>query len=289
MYEDLFGKKRMKINLHMHTSLSDGEKTIEQAALIYKNAGYDAVAITDHWVLNEKREIEGLRVIPAVEYNTNSNNGEKGVYHILGINCKKTPCLDINDSAQKIVDEIKRCEGLAVLAHPAWSINTPEGAAHIEGIDITEIYNSVSDAHQSSRPYSGCFVDASACMGKFYNLIATDDTHYYDGTDETCSYIMVECDEDATDDEIINAIKDGRFYATQGPELIVKKEGSKIKIHTSPVSRISLFSNIVWSDGYCVKGEGLTYHEYEIKDETFIRVEATDKDGKFAWSNIICL
>ena len=49
MEKDMFGVSRLKVNLHMHTTLSDGSKTPEEAAEIYKKAGYDVVAITDHW------------------------------------------------------------------------------------------------------------------------------------------------------------------------------------------------------------------------------------------------
>ena len=48
MFRDMFGNNRMKINLHTHTTQSDGRRTPEEAAKIYKDAGYDAIALTDH-------------------------------------------------------------------------------------------------------------------------------------------------------------------------------------------------------------------------------------------------
>ena len=41
MEKDMFGVSRLKVNLHMHTTLSDGSKTPEEAAEIYKKAGYE--------------------------------------------------------------------------------------------------------------------------------------------------------------------------------------------------------------------------------------------------------
>lgn len=234
MHIDLFGKKRMKINLHMHTTVSDGAKSVNEAVKIYKDAGYDAVAITDHWKMGHSDIIDGIRIISGIECNVNCGDAQKGVYHILGINCKNELNVSGNDSPQKIIDEINRSGGIAILAHPAWSINRPNQTAQLKGIDITEIYNSVSDAHESSRPYSGYFVDTCACMGKMYSLIATDDTHYYDGSDDVKSYIMLECEENATDDEIIQAIKAEKFYSTQGPELHIRRENNKIIINCSP-------------------------------------------------------
>ena len=63
MYIDKNGDKWYKVGLHTHTTLSDGKKTPEEMARIYKNAGYDAVAITDHWVYGEEKEIDGLKNI----------------------------------------------------------------------------------------------------------------------------------------------------------------------------------------------------------------------------------
>lgn len=37
-----------KGNLHTHTTLSDGRKTVEEAIALYRGQGYDFLAITDH-------------------------------------------------------------------------------------------------------------------------------------------------------------------------------------------------------------------------------------------------
>lgn len=290
MYTDMFGKQRMKINLHTHTTNSDGGKSPEDAAAVYNAAGYDAIALTDHWKYVPSGTVNGLRILSGVEYNTASGDAGIGVYHILALGCKQEPALAKEDSAQMIVDEINRCGGLAVLAHPAWSVNTPEQGIALNGVEVTEIYNSVSDAHESSRPYSGYFADTTAAHGKQFSLIATDDVHYYDGTDDTKAWIMLECSKDATDDEILNAIRNRKFYATQGPELHIWREGDTIKVRCSPVCRISMFSNAPWSRGACVKGENLTEHTYNLlPHQTFVRAEVTDAEGRCAWSNIIDL
>ena len=60
MIKDMFGTNRLKINLHLHTTQSDGHKTPEEAAAIYREAGYDIIAITDHWKYRESGAIGGL-------------------------------------------------------------------------------------------------------------------------------------------------------------------------------------------------------------------------------------
>ena len=126
LYIDLLGKKRMKVGLHIHTTRSDGHKSPEQAAEIYRKAGYDLIALTDHWVISEEKEISGLRTISGCEFNIGGNDTKKGVFHIVGLGMQKDPCLTQKDDAQMIIDGIKAVGGIAVLAHPACSLNSVE-------------------------------------------------------------------------------------------------------------------------------------------------------------------
>jgi hypothetical protein len=51
---------------------------------------------------------------------------------------------------------------------------------------------------------------------------------------------------------------------------------------------IDFLSNIAWAPDKITKGETLTHAEYKIKDcEKWIRAEVLDKNGNYAWSNII--
>lgn len=279
----------LKINFHMHTTVSDGHCTPEDAIGFYRDKGYDIVALTDHWKWNKSGEIDGMRVISGAEFNTNHSDAIRGVYHILGIGCERDPQLDPSMPPQQIIDGIRAAGGLAVLAHPAWSINTTENVAPLHGLEATEIFNSVSQVHESGRAYSGEFVDASACKGVYYPLLATDDTHYYDG-DQTCGWIMLEGDLSMTDAQILDAVRAGRFYATQGPELYAKREDGKIVVDCSPVDRIMFHSNLVWAAGHGITGKGMTHAEMPIHDgERYVRVEIIDSEGKHAWSNIFVI
>lgn len=290
MEKDLFGINRWKINLHTHTTRSDGSRTPEEVAEIYKKAGYDVIAVTDHWKYHESGEIGGLRILAGAEYNIGGGNAGTGVYHILGIGCSREPDLTGTAGPQEIIDEVHRCKGLAVLAHPAWSLNTAQQAAKLSGVDATEIYNSVSDAGESSRPYSGDFVDTAACQGLFYSLLADDDAHFYDGSDETKAWIMLEAGENASDEELLRAIREEKFYATQGPEIHIRREKNEVTVNCSPVSRISFFSNAVWAPERGHRGNGLTKAVCHVEPwETFIRAEVTDAQGKMAWSRVIRL
>ena len=287
MYTDEQGNRFYKVGLHTHTTLSDGHCTPEEAAKIYREAGYDAIAVTDHWKYYPESELEGLTILSGCEYNLGGSDTADGVMHIVGIGMKEDPCIDPKTATrQGVIDAIRASGGMAILAHPAWSLNTKEDAKALHGFSALEIYNSVSDAHQSTRPYSGYIVDALANDGYALPLIATDDTHYYDGSDETKSFTVVKA-EGGSAAQILDGIRKGVFYASQGPKLDVCREGDTFKVKTSPCQMISFLSNAAWVKDRVLRGVELTEAEYTLKDiEKWVRIEVRDADGKYAWSNI---
>lgn len=288
MYTDIYGKNRIKLGLHIHTTVSDGKCTPEEAAQRYKDAGYDAVALTDHWVYGEADEICGLPILAGCEYNVGFIDGAEGVYHVLALMCEKEPDLIKGEcTVQEVVDEIHRCGGLAVLAHPAWSLNTPDMIKKIKGVDATEIYNAVSNCGFSRRADSSLVVDMLAMQGIFYPLLATDDCHFYTEGDCCNSYIMVECDS-LDRASLMKAIKEKRFYASQGPEIHLSRKGDSFRVDCSEVSEIVFMSNVCYSKRVFT-GEDLTYAEYTPRHphETYIRAYVTDKYGRMAWTNCL--
>jgi len=289
MFKDIFGNIRYKVALHIHTTLSDGVKTPEEAAEIYKNAGYDVIAITDHWSYYPEGEINSVNIISGIEYNTGAADTAEDVMHIVALGMKKAPEISREASRQEIIDAINGEGGIAVLAHPAWSLNTLEDVVSLNGFSATEIYNSVSDVGQSRRGYSGYIVDALANKGIVFPLIAADDVHFYNGEDETKSFVMVKAESDSPSD-IIKALRQGDFYATQSPELHLKREGNMMIADCSEVVEINFISNSSYAPDRIITGEALTHAEYPIKPwERWIRLEVKDKDGRYAWSNIVVL
>lgn len=300
MFTDITGKERLKIGLHTHTTLSDGHKTPAEVAAIYKAAGYDAIALTDHWVYGEGGELEGLTILSGCEYNVSGVDEWTGVletYHIVGVGMARDPALPedyphnldgrIRDRVRHIVSEIRAAGGLAILAHPAWSLNTPEQILGCGDFDATEIYNSVSDWGMSDRPYSGLIVDQIATYGLHLPLLATDDTHYYDG-DECRGCVMAEADA-VREMGLVEALRRGRFYATQGPEVHLERiSPTAVRVRCTPAVKIAFLSNAVWTSGRMLRGEALTEATYELKrHETYVRAEVTDTEGRTAYSNII--
>lgn len=287
MYKDMFGNKRYKIGLHVHTTMSDGAVSPKECAKIYKDAGFDAIAITDHWHYSDETELSGLKIFSGCEYNLGMSDTATDVMHIVGVCMDKNPMLvRENCTRQQVIDAIINCGGLAIFAHPAWSLNTTQHAKELNGFGAIEIFNTVSNVNQSNRPYSGYIVDILANEAITYPLIATDDTHYYSGLDDTKSYIMVRANS-LDKKDILNAIKNRDFYATQGPELHVKRVGNKIIADCSECEWLAFMTNSAWAPDRMKRGK-VTHAEYNLYPiDKWLRVEVMDKNGCYAWSNII--
>lgn len=312
MYIDKNGNKWYKGNLHTHTTRSDGKLSPEATKDFYRGEGYDFLALTDHWVYGEgsKNGVpadDGMLILAGTEYNFNGEDVVAGVFHIVGIGCETDPMETIgrNSTAQETIDEINRCGGVAILAHPAWSLNTYDMIMNFHGLAATEIYNSVSGAPRNCRPYSGDVVDQLAARGHAIKLVSSDDTHFYLG-EQGLSYIMVNLgDKPLNRENVLEALRAGNYYATQGPhyETSVENRGNvdgklnygeyivKCPIEDG-VTRVTFYTNRPWENLRCVFAdkEPLTEARCPIdRNDTFIRAELQTAAGKKGWSQITLL
>ena len=94
--------------------------------------------------------------------------------------------------------------------------------------------------------------------------------------------------------EILQALKDGHYYSSQGPELHnVTLRGKEIEISCSPVDTITV---VCGTSRSCVKiGKSITAATFDLstmekgwllkKPSPWLRVTVIDHAGKCAWSN----
>ncbi len=135
MFTDQEGKQWYKGNLHMHTTCSDGQKTPEEAVAVYREKGYDFLALTDHWHMGKSWQEEGFLMLSGAEYD-NGADLKEGIYHIVGVGMEREPQLEKTPrpKAQTIIDSIREAGGMAILAHPAWSMNRAEQAMGLKAV-----------------------------------------------------------------------------------------------------------------------------------------------------------
>ncbi len=286
MLLDNQGRRWWKGNLHTHTTRSDGLKTPEEVTALYRAKDYDFLALTDHWTLSDERAENGLLLLAGCEYDV-GGTAREGVFHIVGAGMSAPPALRKGPglTPQKIIDGINAAGGLAILAHPAWSLNRVGDVLGLTGLAGVEIYNTVSGTPWNARPYSGAFVDQMAVEGALLPCMAADDAHFYQG-DETRSYLLVQARE-CTGAALTQAIRAGRFYATQGPTFSMEIRDDALEVTCSPVDEVVFYSDSLYARDRVTRGNGVTAARYEIKKPTdhFVRVELTDRDGNTAWSS----
>lgn len=281
--------KFYKGNTHCHTTDSDGGRTPGEVMEIYRAAGYDFLALTDHWHVCRGMDYRGMLIIPGVEYDFEFATQ---TLHLVCLLPDDRPVRRIARGIghKEVIQRVNEAGGVVIAAHPAWSLNTPELLSSLDGVEISEVYNTISDEpFNGPRGNSEGILDVTAANGKVFNLVAADDAHGYEG--EHCvSYTMVQADS-LTVPAILDALKRGRFYASQGPMFVNIEVGDgRIVAETSPVSRITFCSNEYWTPDRCQTGEGITRAVYRIQPrDRFVRIRLTDAAGKHAWSSPIRL
>jgi hypothetical protein len=69
------------------------------------------------------------------------------------------------------------------------------------------------------------------------NLVATDDAHFSD-PDYFGGWVMVKSNENSPA-SILESLKEGAFYSSQGPDLIdIEIESDTAEVHSTPVSTV---------------------------------------------------
>ena len=188
-----------KVNLHIHTTFSDGLSTPEDVVRQAKKAGYETIAVSDHNTVNafiETNLKDETMVIPAVEfdvwcgyvflhllaYGIDVNNEDLKPF--LAKNKKETEWDIVRIfSTRNIEDLIKAIHsagGIAVLAHPAccWAVSLENLVVRLisYGLDGIEVYYPYR-RHRSIIKFHS--VKKVECIADKYGLIKTGGTDFH--------------------------------------------------------------------------------------------------------------
>lgn len=290
VFED--GMPFFKGNLHCHSTLSDGDLSPQEVVECYRSLGYAFLALTDHRRLSPASHMDkGMLLLSGIEMDY-SLAGE--ALHIIGIGMRPEYAHSKSGrlGPQECINGMRRHGGQAILAHPAWSLNTLATLTSLQNLTAAEVYNSVSTyPWNGDRADSSLLLDQAATHGSPYGFVASDDSHHYQG-EAGRAFTMVQAPE-LSAQAILASMEAGRFYASQGPrfEQITLTE-EELVVHCSPVETVIFYSNLVWAFGRCQTGPGLTTARYSRTanpGETFLRCQLIDAQGKSAWSSPIPL
>ena len=165
--------------------------------------------------------------------------------------------------------------------------NAAETLIDIGEFDGIEIFNSETVYGVTPVGYAGETTDRLALFGLRPILVASNGESCYEGEEFSCALMVEATDMDS--DHILRAIRQGRFYSTEGPEIHLERIGAdKVRVTCSPVVKIEIFTDGIKDSDKLIEGENLIESEYSIKNgEKYVRAEITDENGFKAWSNII--
>ena len=291
----------LRCALHAHTTGSDGELEPEGLAAHYERAGYDVLAITDHWKRTEAPSTEALLVLPSVELNCILPGARDG--HVLGYGISADADLaslgaeyaDLERTAAFIEEH----GGVAYLAHPYWTGVTPAALELPENVAGIEVWNAGCEL-EVGRGLSSVHWDELLETGRLCYGLVTDDSHHpgFD-SDHGWTWLHVQ---DRTPAAVLAALSSGSFYGSSGPVLRgVEVAGEEVEVSCSPARAVTLVSGR--STGAAVNAGRLGYRyagKVLATDDagwitqarltkpfgaTFARIEVTDAAGCRAWTN----
>ncbi len=288
----------LRCQLHSHTTNSDGDATPAELIAHYAGLGYDVLAITDHHAVTSFAS-DDILVIPSSELTARPEGGLETDILALGAEALPEPN-DVLGSIEEAARFIVEAGGVAFLAHPYWS--GLEASVYLEAPSLTgiELMNGGSElANGNGR--SAEFWDAvlhhtrGACLG-----IASDDCHT-PGMDSDLAWTMVRA-ERRTREAVLDALRNGAFYATEGPAIVDIEVGELgVDVRCSGARAVTLRSGpwdggrayadaslMAWRGAVTARDdEGLvTAARMRFPEQaTYARVEVQDAQGRTAWSN----
>lgn len=293
-------------NLHTHSTLSDGALEPAQVIDAYRNAGYDFLSLTDHFIGHYSWPVADTRALRTADFTTiigaelhapATQVGE--LWHILanGLPVDFAPCADDEDGpalARRAAD----AGAFVTIAHPAWSqLTMQDGRALNDIAHSVEIYNH-GCAVENDRGDGFYLLDQLLNEGQRLTSIATDDAHFRDHDhDAFGGWVHVKADslEPGT---LLEALKAGQFYSSQGPQLYdIGLDGTELTIDCSPVNAVTV--NGGTSRTVSRTGRALTRVTLDLAKldngwlkcppSRWVRVVIRDEAGKCAWTNPIWL
>ena len=296
------GGKFWRGNLHTHSNRSDGLLDPSEVCRRYQAEGYDFLALTDHFVglfdypitdtLPYRNDVF-TTILGAELHSGAMQNGE--LWHILAVGLPSDFALsnsphflpiEDQETAQEIAKRARDAGAFVAIAHPQWSGMTLADARTIGSAHAVEIYNHRS-AVACERPDGTAILDLLLTEGRQLTAIATDDAHFTE-PDHFGGWVMVKAKENSPD-ALLQALKNGHFYSSEGPELHhIELDKNQIFISSSTISTVIIQAK--GSATLALRGASMTQAKIQlaqVSQSEWIRVTVKDAAGRRAWSNPI--
>jgi hypothetical protein len=281
-----------KGNVHTHSTASDGVRAPADVCATYREAGYDFLALTDHFMAKYGFPVVDTRPFRAPGFTTilgaelhapATSLGE--TWHILAVGLPPdfAPPGDGEDGPALAARAIAAGAFVAI-PHPAWCALSLADAQAIPGAHAVEVYNHTSQL-RTERGDGVYLADQMLAAGRRVSLIAVDDAHFA-CMDAFGGWLMVKAaaNEPAA---LLAALHDGAFYATQGPLIHDIAWGAEeVEVTCSPAAAVMLLgrgSRAVQHVAHGTTRARLPWGAHRAGG--FARIVVADAQGRRAWAN----
>lgn len=279
--------------LHAHSDRSDGALSPEAVVDRYRCAGYDFVAVTDHFRAVYGFPVTDTRALRSDTFTTligaelHAPDPELSAeWHVLAAGLP----LDFappgpGENGPQLARRARETGAFIGIAHPAASLLTLADADRLDAAHAVETHNVL--AGREERADSWHFYDALLARGRRLSAYAADDAHFQPGDPPGCrSWVQVRATS-LDPAELVAALTRGTYYSSTGPEIsAVDLAGDEVVVACSPAARVVLTGGLPGCQ--LVTGEGLTRVAIPLgflADASFIRVTVVDAAGDRAWTN----
>ena len=312
-----------KANLHCHSTVSDGRWSPERLKEEYMARGYSVIAYTDHDVLIPHQDLTDARFVALngyeMEIDPEPSEGRRSkCCHIclIALDPENTTqvcwhrsryvfgnALDWRDKVRFREEEpdYVRCYSHAGISdmmrrgreagffvtynHPVWSLEDRRDYSGYEGMHAMEVCNwgCVVDGYDDYVPQ---VYDDLLRQGKRICCIGTDDNH--NAIEDSFGAFTVIKAPELSYRAITQALEDGHFYASQGPEIHeLWVEDGYIHIRCSEAWKIDCSFDIR-AARCALSKDGVPLVEASFllpKDAAYVRLTVTDRNGSHANTN----
>ena len=287
-------------NLHCHSDRSDGRVSPEEVVAAYRDAGYDFIVLSDHfeaeygWRIADTRaqRDEGFTTIVGAELSSGPWDRRSTYWVVaagLPLDFEAPPGQDLAEA----ISRARAVGAFVVMLHPG--LNNLHSAAELPALDAVhaiEIYNhNMATGALPDRAVGAYMLDALLERGYRVMVSSGDDAHFEHSKDRFGGWVEVHC-ERLDPDALVESLKAGTYYSTQGPSLReLHVDGESLHVESSDVYAITLGgAGERWRSGSTrfAESEGhITEADFDVTPfrGSYCRVTVVDLEGRRAWSN----
>lgn len=282
-----------KGNLHTHSTASDAVRDAETVCAMYRDAGYDFLALTDHFLPKYGFPITDTRrfrtnafttILGAEVHAPKTELGE--LWHILSVGLPLDfPPTPPDETGPALAARCMAAGAYVAIAHPAWyGLTVADAESILPAAHAVEVYNHTAHVGEDRADGWG-LLDALLARGHRLTACATDDAHFK-CEDYFGGWVMVKS-ESLAPEALVAALRAGHNYSTQGPEIhAIDVTDDAVMVACSPASTVMLLGRGTAGQGvFGTDMRGASLPLDIIRKAGYGRVVVVDANGKRAWSN----